>query len=654
MAVKKSMFMVVLAVMVMVFAALAQEPERDRAEGNRLIVNGQSLFASGMNIAWSHGQAFGQEVGDTPMDINAFTTHIRNIRREGGNAVRWWLHTDASHCPKINNQGQVTGIGTRTIQNIRSALDVAHEHGVMVTLCLFSFDLLVPDGKGWAPGYNLENNHQFLTVPENIDTYINNALIPILNEVGNHPAVMAWEVFNEAEGMLQAENWSHVTRKISFDDILRITNQIAGVVRRETNKMVSTGIKDASYLQASNARGFYSTEALVAAGGDNDGWLDFYMVHYYPQWQGTSLSPFHNPASFWDADRPIVIAEFPGRDWGPGTGYRETLVANHPYVDSEALARLDAAAMTVPDAFRYAFNNGYAGALSWALTDPGFGTIAETGPALQYLYDNHKDVIMIKDVKIEDLEGDLVMRLAITDLPVLTEDWSELSHNPNPPLSFTGRNNITFEMFVQEGSGTNLDINVVIKVGGGWTWTEGPTLRLADYEQGEWHTVTVPVSDFGSGLTDVRQVLFQYGATGTPYSGVIFFDNVRLDSDVISDFDDAQAWSLSADNSAVSIVTRASVGGTVSISNSRPSTHRTPLMSVRGRRGTLELNITGADVQTVELFNLRGAKIATLHNSGRLTAGTHRFAVKGVARQVAFVRVTSVDNRMVMLPVRIQ
>jgi mannan endo-1,4-beta-mannosidase len=75
--------------------------------------------------------------------------------------------------------------------------------------------------------------------------------------------------------------------------------------------------------------------------------------------------------------------------------------------------------------------------------------------------------------------------------------------------------------------------------------------------------------------------------------------------------------------------------------------------SVRARRGSIELNIRGADAQTVELFNLRGVKIATLSNS-RLSEGTHRFSVRGVARQMAFVRVTATDRSIITLPIRIE
>ena len=93
---------------------------------------------------------------------------------------------------------------------------------------------------------------------------------------------------------------------------------------------------------------------------------------------------------------------------------------------------------------------------------------------------------------------------------------------------------------------------------------------------------------------------------------------------------------------------------TTSVSkNIRNSAAARQSLSVRGARGSLELNIRGIDAQTVELFNLRGSKVAVL-SKNKLGEGVHRFAVRGVAKQMCFVRVTSVDKKAVTLPVRVE
>lgn len=95
--------------------AVPQQTLQDSMNGNWSVIDGKKRFMSGMNIAWISSTSFGNDVGDTKINISAFTNHVKNIRKAGGNALRWWLHTDASHCPKIDANGAVTGLGSRTI-----------------------------------------------------------------------------------------------------------------------------------------------------------------------------------------------------------------------------------------------------------------------------------------------------------------------------------------------------------------------------------------------------------------------------------------------------------------------------------------------------------------------------------------------------------
>nr|AGS52742.1 putative protein-signal peptide [uncultured bacterium contig00069] len=362
-------------------SVFAQSPPaqttQDYAEGNRLIINGKPLFISGINVAWKN---FAGDVGDQALsasDRNWFGAQFSEIKNAGGNAVRWWLHTDAQNCPKINSNGQVTGIGSNTINNIRTVLDSAYKYGIVVSLTLFSFDLLQQESKSSYSSYNIDNNYKFLTVAANIDTYIENALKPILAAVGNHPAIMCWEVFNEPEGMSTgngANGWS--TQRIPHDNVLRITNKIAGVVHRETKKMASTGIHNFHQY-----RGVYSDASLRTAGGDQDGYLDFYMAHTYPEYESnlSTQNPFSQPASYWGFDRPVLIGEFPAQSWGSG-GY--------PYGGNR----------NINDLYEYAYNNGYCGLMSWSITEGDvskFGNLSTTKPALTYMYNKYKNDIDI-------------------------------------------------------------------------------------------------------------------------------------------------------------------------------------------------------------------------------------------------------------------
>jgi len=356
-----------------VMGAVPMQTTQDAAENGRLIINGHKMFISGMNIAWN---SFANDVGDYPVNITPFVNQFKQIKTAGGNAVRWWLHTDNQRCPKLDENGAVTGLGAETINNIRTVLDSAYNYGIVVSLCLFSFDLLQGGNK---TADQLTRNKKFLETPANLDTYIENGLKPMLEAVGNHPAIMCWEVFNEPEGMTSdAGGWS--TEKTKMEHVLRFTARIAAVVHDKTLKMASTGIHEYGKMKT-----WYSDDKLKAAAGNDPlaskAYLDFYMAHYYPEYLGTSGSPFHNPASSWGMDRPVLIGEFPAQSWDGQNGYG--------YIQSGT-------AMTITAAYEYAYDNGYCGALSWSMTEGApqkFGSFETTEPALENLYSKHKDDI---------------------------------------------------------------------------------------------------------------------------------------------------------------------------------------------------------------------------------------------------------------------
>ncbi|MCL2183528.1 MAG: hypothetical protein FWB85_08680 [Chitinispirillia bacterium] len=568
---------------------------QDSAKGNRLIINGKPVFISGMNIAWNN---FARDVGDGQVAINSFVNQFKQIKGAGGNAVRWWLHTDAQADPKFNEStGAVTGLGTRTISNIRQVLDSAYNYGIVVSLCLFSFDILHNDGNNKTSA-QMARNLKFMTEPANLDTYITNALRPMLDAVGSHPAIMCWEVFNEPEGMTKEHGWS--TEKIDHSHIMRFTNKIAGEVHRRTKKMASTGIHN--FSQGERTR--YSDAKLREAGGDQDGYLDFYMAHYYPQYGGTSESPFHHPASYWGFDRPVLIGEFPAQSWGPGTGYNMALSGT---------------AMTITAAYEYAYNNGYCGAMSWSMTEGDkakFGSFETTKPALENLYAKHKADIDIKDVVIVVPTGDLAMKLSFNALA--TGDANEVLVKKEASSSLAGKNNLTFDLYIDQQSGSSLQAYLAIQTGesDNWGWYD-VQVNLNSYSKGTWVTVQLPISSF-SGLSssaNIYALFFKFVASGTPYTGTVYIDNVKIDNTVISNFNElASEWSVAGGEVSVSLAQRP--GGTSSVRGavSTSGISRAPAVTVLGK--TLHVkSATGANTQ-VRLVSVSGKTAAKFSAAG--------------------------------------
>lgn len=334
--------------------------------GDRINVNGQPLWVSGTNVAWID---FARDLGPGGARFSEFDRMFRELRANGGNTVRFWMHTTGAHTP-VWNGTMVTGPGPNALSNLKTLLDMAESYDVVVLLSLWSFDMLRATNGETV----LERSHAILTQQANRDSYIQNSLIPMVDHVKGHKAILAWEIFNEAEGMSQEFGWTITTRHVPMSAIQAFVNQTAGAIKRtDPGAQVTTGIVSTTamsdiYTSANPLhRNYYRDDRLVAAGGDAQGVLDFYTFHYY----GHGDSPFARTASYFQLDKPVFIGEF--------------------FIKGDTEG--------VPKHLQYQklYDNGYAGALSWQWIDWAYNrdnntaTWPNTLPNLRHMYARHTD-----------------------------------------------------------------------------------------------------------------------------------------------------------------------------------------------------------------------------------------------------------------------
>ncbi len=299
-------------------------------QDNRIEFNGKKFFLSGSNIAWIN---FGADVGPGETDFAGFQDIFGEARQSGGNCLRLWLHTNGSVTPAFSGY-QVVGPGEGTISDTRRILDLAVEENLGLILCLWSFDMLRK-----KYGEDIVNrNKAVLTVDSLMESYIRNALIPMVDSLKDHPGLIAWEIFNEPEGMCHDVTWGgwDFNEHISIANVQRFVNKCAAAIHHvDTSLRVTNGAW--SLISATDVGGYtnyYTDERLIAAGGETEGILDFYTVHHY-DWLDNS--PFLHHCSYWRWDKPVVIAEFFPlcKNCGPFSNYE------------------------------YLYKNGFAGALGW-------------------------------------------------------------------------------------------------------------------------------------------------------------------------------------------------------------------------------------------------------------------------------------------------
>ena len=566
--------------------------------GTDLMYNGKKIFFSGTNLAWSD---YNSDVGDSPLNENAWRKAVEGTRAAGGNAIRWWLFNNMSQSPTIDQSTHlVSGPKENTIANMKKALDIAEEYGVMVSMCLFSHNLMEPNQWGlYNEKLDITANEK-LFEDEGTAAFITNVLNPVVKAIGNHNALMTWEVFNEPEGMTSV-GWT--AKKLDKAVLQKFTNKIAAAIHTANPELlVSTGSVNIKY------QSWWNDAELIAAGGEAKGTLDFFQTHYYPYYQDNTVSPFINSAAqmattYGYDSKPMIIGEFPASGWA-GTTYTSSMAAKTQ--------------ITTEECYRKAFDGGYAGALAWQYigdkTESNFGgytyTIDPALDAMKALAATEEASIKIKDVTISQEGGDGKMSVTYGG------DNAQIEYQKTWDLSKASA--LTFEA---TNKGTDdAKLYLILKLTDSWTWTEidGECTVAA----GATETCSFDISAHADRNKTLSVIVANYAAG---YTGTILYDNFKAGDQVLWDFneDKYDAFSRSYGNTEemipeIKIVFDGSSGVT--------SIRSASAKALQLNGNTLSLSMARTTNVTAELFDVTGHKVATLHK-GSLSAGTHQFKV---------------------------
>lgn len=348
----------------MVLLAAAVSPAVSAAEGARIsvlkgefVAGGRRIWINGANTPWHSWNDFGGR-----FDARWWDAHFQSLHEHGVNATRVWLSCDGEVGMLIDGTGRVSGATPAFWRDLDTLFGIARRHRVYVTATLLSFDHLKdshPDYRSWR---------NWLSSDRNIDSYVDNVVVPLVRRYGDNPYLWAIDLMNEPD-------WIHENREGGRIPWVRMQSYFARAARAvhaNSAILVTVGTAMPKYnsdTAAGSQGNKVGDRALQARVGDTRARLDFYSVHYY-DWCGENwgAAPYMSPEAYrLPVDKPNVIGEMPAK----GT-------RGH----------------TLREDYESCFRNGWQGAMAW--TSDGvdeMGGMDELEPATRAFCDMHSEVV---------------------------------------------------------------------------------------------------------------------------------------------------------------------------------------------------------------------------------------------------------------------
>jgi hypothetical protein len=284
-------------------------------------LNGQSYFINGCNIPWHlYSQDFGThyQLGtqyDTAWFENAFT----QCQAHGINCTRFWLFTDGATSPEFDTiTGNVTGLDTNFFSNLDDIFKRALKHNIMLIPSIWDFSMTNND---YALGRYGGMHASLIQDSSKTRSFINNALIPMVQRYANQCNLLAWEVINEPEWSMNVQYGGTQTQVVNASEMQRFVGMIAEAIHKNSTKMVTVGSASLRYnsdkwdVTTPCVGNYWKDQAIQNAYTKPLAYLDFYEIHYY-DWMNDIISfdPYKSccPESYWLLDKPTLIGESQG------------------------------------------------------------------------------------------------------------------------------------------------------------------------------------------------------------------------------------------------------------------------------------------------------------------------------------------------------
>jgi hypothetical protein len=282
---------------------------KTQIQAQHIQFQGKEFFLNGVNMPWNN---FGWDFGEhDDWGIGYDSTYFENTFTEleafGVNSVRMWIHCDGRANPDFDNDGFVTGLDNNMLDQLNDFVERANGHDLMVILTLWSHDMLenYTDEAGEFAGL-----HQDLILNQDkTQSYIDDALIPMVQSLNHHCNILAWEVFSEPEWCMKILGGGYTKQKVTAQEMQSFIGKCIIAIRQNSNHQITIGSAYPCGNDYDKNKNYWHETEFEQLGFDcNEVYVDFYSFHYF-DWMKDKENVFEQNFDYWDVNKPIVIAE---------------------------------------------------------------------------------------------------------------------------------------------------------------------------------------------------------------------------------------------------------------------------------------------------------------------------------------------------------
>lgn len=425
-------------------------------------LNNTTIWALGANLAWYNW--------DNDFIDNGWASRFETIKAQfdsmaaqGVRVVRWWVFPDGNVAPLWSGSGEgslCTGLPYKWVEHMVEMADYAKTRDMRIYFCFTSFDWGYND-RSW----NHDDIFDNVTVRK---SFLENAVKPILQALGNHEGVMGWDVINEPEWLISGADGGDPNEKCEYFSLAQMrefVKDVVNYVHTYAKQPVSVG-----------------SASMKWCGGQYQFWtglgLDFYDFHWW-DWATPWFNPLKTAPADLGLDKPCIIGEM---------------------MSNPAGASLQ---MTYEQVLEGLYANGYAGCLAWAWNDNANDCKPYIYPSYNNFVAKHPDVNRVLPNGTQPT-ATLVPTLAVSPSPTST---ATVSPSPTPiqsiavsptPTTISGCS-VAYQIQGDWGSGAT--INVIIKNAGntginGWTlaWNFGGNQKIVNLWNGTYTQIGTAVT----------------------------------------------------------------------------------------------------------------------------------------------------------------